>query len=66
MMNAELVTAWERRTIIPTGHRVDYLTALEALSHSRHPTPLVRVLDSAQRYTAAIEVGRDGIEPSTP
>ena len=54
MMNAELVAGGEERIIIPTAYRTDYLGALKALSHNRHATPLIRMLDYAQRYTHAI------------
>ena len=55
MMNAELVAGGEERIIIPTAYRTDYLGALKAFSHNRHTTPLIRMLDYAQRYTHAID-----------
>jgi len=55
MMNAELVAAAEERIVIPTVYRANYLSALKALSQSRHPEPLIRVLDYAQRWTAAVD-----------
>lgn len=55
MMNAELVAGGEERIIIPTAYRTDYLGALKALSHNSHTTPLIRMLDYAQRYTHAID-----------
>ncbi|MDE0713930.1 MAG: Fic family protein [Gammaproteobacteria bacterium] len=58
MMNAELVAGGEERIIIPTAYRTDYLGALKALSHNRHTTPLIRMLNYAQAYTHAI-VWRD-------
>jgi hypothetical protein len=54
MMNAELVAEDEQRIIIPTVYRDDYLTALKALSQSEKPTPVIRVLDFAQKYTGSI------------
>ena len=54
MMNAELVAEDEQRIIIPTVYRNDYLTALKALSQSEKPTPVIRVLDFAQKYTGSI------------
>ncbi len=54
MMNAELVAAREERIIIPTIFRSNYLSALKALSLSRHPTPIVRTLDFAQKWVAAL------------
>ena len=40
---------------IPTVYRNDYLGALKAISHNRRFEPLYRMLDFAQRYTAAID-----------
>jgi len=54
MMNAELSAASEQRIIIPTVFRNNYLSALVALSHNGTPEPLIRVLDFAWRWTAAI------------
>jgi len=55
MMNAELEAADEERIIIPTVYRANYLSALKALSQVGNPDPLVRVLDYAQRWTAAVD-----------
>jgi Fic family protein len=55
MMNAELVAGGEERIIIPTVYRTDYLGALKAISHNGLTTPLIRMLDYAQRYTHAID-----------
>lgn len=55
MMNAELVAGGEERIIIPTAYRTDYLGALKALSHNQRITPLIRMLDYAQRYTHSID-----------
>ncbi len=54
MMNAELVAAGEERIIVPTVYRNNYLAALKALSQSQRAEPLVRVLEFAQRWAAAI------------
>jgi len=54
MMNAELVAAGERRIIVPTIFRSNYLTGLEALSHNGVTRTLIRSLDFLQRYTLAI------------
>jgi hypothetical protein len=54
MMNAELVAAKEERILIPTIFRSNYLSALKALSNTDNPTPLVRTLDFAQRWVAAV------------
>lgn len=55
MMNAELVAEGEERIIIPTVFRANYLSALKALSQTGRPEPLIRVLDYAQKWTAAID-----------
>jgi hypothetical protein len=55
MMNAELMRAAEETIIIATAYRTDYLGALKALSHNQVFTPVVRMLDYAQRYTAAVD-----------
>jgi hypothetical protein len=57
MMNAELVAAGEERIIIPTIFRANYLSGLKALSNVDNPTTLVRSLDFAQRWVAAIPWG---------
>jgi hypothetical protein len=57
MMNAELVAAKEERIVIPTIFRSNYLSALKALSNVNNPTPLVRTLDFAQRWVAAVPWG---------
>jgi fido (protein-threonine AMPylation protein) len=56
-MNAEFVAAGEWRIIVPTVYRNNYLQALRALTHNALTAPLPRMLDFAQRYTAAIEYG---------
>ena len=55
MMNAELVAAGENRIIVPTVYRNNYLMALKALSQNGITGALVRVMDFAQRYTAAVD-----------
>jgi len=55
MMNAELVAAGENRIVVPTVYRNNYLMALKALSHNGNTAALVRTMDFAQRYTAAID-----------
>ncbi|HLZ82253.1 MAG TPA: Fic family protein [Caulobacteraceae bacterium] len=57
MMNAELVAAGEARIVIPTIYRSNYLSGLKALSNMQNPTPLVRTLDFAQRWVAAVPWG---------
>ncbi len=55
MMNAELVAANERRIIIPTIYRNNYLAALRALSQNQAAEPVIRMLNFIQKYTAAID-----------
>jgi hypothetical protein len=55
MMNAELVAAREQRIVVPTVFRNNYLQSLRALTHNRLPEPLIRTLDFAQQYTAAVD-----------
>ncbi len=55
LMNAELSAAGEQRIVIPIVYRDNYLQGLRALSQNGNPAPLVRVLDFAQSYAAAIE-----------
>jgi len=55
MMNAELVAAGENRIVVPTVYRNNYLMALKALSQNGITGALVRTLDFAQRYTAAVD-----------
>jgi hypothetical protein len=54
-MNAELSTAGQQRIVIPLSYRDDYLGGLRALSRGGDPRPLIRVLDFAQQYSAAID-----------
>lgn len=57
MMNAELVAQGEERILIPTIFRSSYLAGLKALSLNRRPTTLIRTLDFAQRWVAAVPWG---------
>ena len=54
MMNAELVSANEERIVIPTVYRGNYIAALRALSAGNSAEPVIRMLDYARRFTAAI------------
>ena len=63
VMNAELAAAGEERIIIPTVYRSNYLAALRALSQNRITEPLIRTLDFAQRWTAAVTWS--SLEPTT-
>lgn len=55
LMNAELTAAAQQRIVIPIVYRDEYLSSLRALSQNANPRPLVRVLDFAQEYAAAID-----------
>jgi Fic family protein len=55
MMNAELIAAGEERIVIPTVYRLNYLSALKALSQTGHPEALIRTLDYAQRWTGSVQ-----------
>lgn len=55
MMNAELVATREQRIIIPTIYRANYLAALKAISNRTSASPIVQVLDYAQRFTQAVD-----------
>ena len=55
MMNAELVIAGQRRILIPTVFREDYLLALRALSRQMHTEPYVRMMDRAHRFSSKID-----------
>jgi hypothetical protein len=54
-MNAELIGGRQRRILIPSVYREDYLTALRVLTRQDHAAPLIAMLDFAQRYTAAVD-----------
>jgi hypothetical protein len=54
-MNAELVACRETRILIPIIYRTNYVQALKALSLNKEPAPLLRTLDFAQRFTAAVD-----------
>jgi fido (protein-threonine AMPylation protein) len=55
MMNGELISGRQRRIFIPTSYRDDYLLALRALSRQGVPDPLIRMLEYAQAFSAAID-----------
>ncbi len=54
-MNAELVAGGERRILVPTVYRNEYLTGLRTLSRTAHPTAYLQIMDFAQEYTARID-----------
>lgn len=51
-MSAEFFSAHERRIIMPTVFRDDYLGGLRALSRHDNPAPFLLMLNEAQRFTA--------------
>jgi fido (protein-threonine AMPylation protein) len=55
MMNAELVSQGERRILIPTAYRIDYMGALRRLTRQDDPSVLIRALDRAQEFTHRID-----------
>jgi fido (protein-threonine AMPylation protein) len=55
MMNAELVSQGERRILIPTAFRIDYMSALRRLTRQDDPLVLIRALDRAQDFTSRID-----------
>lgn len=55
LMNAELSAVGEQRIVIPIVYRDNYLQGLRALSRNANPRALIRVLDFAQAYAAAID-----------
>ncbi|MGH6933359.1 MAG: Fic family protein [Dongiaceae bacterium] len=57
MMNAELIASGEERVVFPTIYRSNYLATLKALSQVGHTEPLTRMLDFAQKWTAAVPWG---------
>lgn len=55
MMNAELISGDQRRVLVPTVYRQDYLLSLKALSSTDRPDPLIRMLDRAQAFSARVD-----------
>lgn len=55
MMNAELISGGQRRLLIQTAFRGDYIVGLRRLSKQDDPKTLIQVLDFAQRFTAAVD-----------
>lgn len=55
MMNAELIAGRQRRILIPTVYREDYLLALRALSRDNRADPMLRMLDRAQEFSARVD-----------
>lgn len=55
MMNAELVARGEVRIIVPTIYRLNYLSALRAITHGEHFQALYATLEFARRFTARVD-----------
>lgn len=55
VINAELISHSERRIIIPTAYRTEYIDALKKMSHENDPKLIPRMLDFAQDFTASID-----------
>lgn len=53
--NAELVAHHERRIIIPTVFRVEYIDSLRLLSREKQARTLARMADQAQEFSADVE-----------
>ncbi|MBX7131955.1 MAG: Fic family protein [Fimbriimonadaceae bacterium] len=53
--NAELVSHLERRILIPTVFRVEYIDSLRVLSREGQPRTFVRMVDQAQDFSADID-----------
>jgi hypothetical protein len=54
-MNHLLSAAGLTRLIIPTVFREDYLLSLKALSNDGHALPYVRMLNTAARFSVALD-----------
>lgn len=55
IVNAELISHGERRIIIPTSFRTEYIDALKRMSHHNDPKLIPLMLDTAQDFVAAID-----------
>jgi hypothetical protein len=57
LMNHLLSAAGLTRIIIPTAFREDYMLSLKALSNNGHAEPYVRMLNTATKFSAALDYG---------
>ena len=57
MMNAELVAADQERIVIPTVYRDNYIAGQRALTVGGPVAPMLRMLDFAWNWTAAVRWG---------
>jgi len=55
MMNAELLARGEVPIIVPTVYRLNYLSALRAVTHNEHFQALYATLEFARRFTARVD-----------
>lgn len=55
MMNAELVSAHQRRILIPISYRQDYILALRAFSRRGESSPIIQMFARAQSFAAEID-----------
>jgi hypothetical protein len=55
MMNAELVAAGQRRIIIPSVYRNEYLGGLRRLSNYQEGAAYIRVMDHAQMFCCRVD-----------
>lgn len=55
VVNAELISHGERRIIIPTAYRTEYIDALKRMSLDNDPKLIPQMLDYAQEFTAAVD-----------
>jgi hypothetical protein len=55
MMNAELIAAGQRRIIIPSVYRNEYLGGLRRLSNYQEGAAYIRVMDHAQLFCCRID-----------
>lgn len=55
MMNAELIAGGQRRILIPTSFRIEYVSDLRRLTRQDAPDTLIEVLDYAQGFAAAVD-----------
>lgn len=55
MMNAELVAGRQSKVVVPTGFRIDYLSALRRLSRDDDPSVYIKALRFLHDYTNQID-----------
>lgn len=55
VVNAELASHGERRIIIPTSFRTEYIDALKLMSREGRPNLIERMMDTAQDFTASVD-----------